>query len=108
MIRTDGRHFPKPITLTAVRWYLAGSVAKRQQRERLHALLTNGYSGRKEFETLDEGVPSTASKQLTFSNHVHELHASESDCRSHRGLESKHRPHASLDAAMVLLNVLFR
>jgi len=35
MIRTDGRHFPKPIILTAIRWYLAYSLSYRDVEELL-------------------------------------------------------------------------
>lgn len=35
MIRTDGRHFPKPIILTAIQWYLAYSLSYRDVEELL-------------------------------------------------------------------------
>ena len=35
MIRTIGRHFPKPMILTAIRWYLAYSLSYRDVEELL-------------------------------------------------------------------------
>jgi hypothetical protein len=44
--------------------------------------------------------------RLSFAHHVDRLDPAEDDMGSVNGLEAKHRPHASLDPAMILFDAV--